>query len=157
MTVSIISTEWLLPARARRQQFIFATAVFAVMWVIELINPPWRIGMEAATVGPYVTIIFAILLGLVTFRRSRKAVATSLRLQITVWTGAIIALLAISLLTYSVVSNRLTAIDAAEKEAIAVAQANAQLVHDRLNIPLVTARAMADSFEGIKDPQNPIG
>ena len=156
LAVSIIATEWLLPARARKQQLTFTAVIFILMWVIEFIDPPWRISIGAAVVGPYTTIIFAILLGLTAFRHSRKAIAASLRLQITVVTGSIIAVLAIVLLVYSVLSNRLAAIDAAEKEALAVSQANAQLVHDRLNTPLVTARALADSFEGIKDPQTPL-
>jgi GAF domain-containing protein/HAMP domain-containing protein len=64
--------------------------------------------------------------------------------------------LAIFLLTYSVIESRQAAIDAAERESLAVSELNAQLIHDQLNIPLVTARTLADSLEGIKDPNNPL-
>ncbi len=80
----------------------------------------------------------------------------SLRLQITVWTGVIIAVTAIALLAYTIVTTRQAAIKAAENEAMAVAELNASRIRDELSTPISTARTLADAFEGIKDPKNPI-
>jgi len=156
LIVSILAVEWLMPVQSKRAYFIFTASTFIMMWVLEWINPPWRIIAGTVFVGPITAIVFAAFLGFMAYRRSRHLIATSLRLQITVWTGTIITVLAIILLTYSIVTTRQNSIEAAQKEALAISEANAKYIHDQLNIPLVTARALADSLEGIKDPENPL-
>lgn len=156
LIVSIIAIEWLMPAHSKRTYFINTAAAFIMMWVLEWINPSWRITMGTAIVGPLTAVLFAAFLGFMAYRRSRHLIAASLRLQITVWTGMIITLLAIALLAYSVITSRQASIESAQKEALAISESNAEYIHDQLNIPLITARALADSLEGIKDPENPM-
>ncbi len=86
----------------------------------------------------------------------RNTVRSSMRVEIMAWTGAIMSILAIVLLIYSIVTDRQAAIDAAQKEAAAIAQAEALQVKSGLDVPLNAARTLADALEGIKASDNPI-
>ncbi len=97
-----------------------------------------------------------IVLGYFIVRLTRNTIAASLRLQITLWTGLIVAILSITLVVYSISTTRQAAINAAQKEALAIAEAQSGLIQVKIGEPLVTARSLAQSLRAVKDPQNPI-
>ncbi len=83
-------------------------------------------------------------------------IQSSLQAKMTVWAGAILALASIILIIYSVFTLRQTSIEGAQNEALAIAESQAQLVRVQLEVPLITARTMANSLEAIKDPDHPV-
>jgi GAF domain-containing protein/HAMP domain-containing protein len=91
---------------------------------------------------------------LLVIRQSWGVIAKSLRLKITVWTGATTVILAIILIAYSTITAQQTAIKSAEEEALAFAAAQAQLVRANSELPLDTARALAQALTAAKDPEN---
>ena len=91
LVISIIAILYLLPRQSWRWYTSVAVVATIVMWTIEWLNPSWRVQISAAKVGPAAVTVFALILGWIAFTQSRKflsvSIATSLRLQITVWTG----------------------------------------------------------------------
>lgn len=158
LMISLISIRWLLPSQLRRSYSLMAVGTFILMWIIDWLNPVWRVRLEAAPVGPIAAILFALILGWMVFTQSRKfiatSIATSLRLQITVWMGAIVAVLSIAILAYTIITSRQAAIDAAEAETLAVAEAQAGLVKSQIDPALSTARTMAYNLGTVTDPNN---
>lgn len=156
LMISAITIQWLLPRELKRSHSFIAVGVFALIWVIEWLNPAWRVRLDAAPVGPVAAVLFAVILGGMVFMRSRRflaaSIATSLRLQITVWTGAIVAILSIIILTYSIVTSRQAAIQSAEAETLAVAEAQAGIVKSQFDPALNTSRTMAYTLRTVKDP-----
>jgi GAF domain-containing protein/HAMP domain-containing protein len=105
----------------------------------------------------YIYMIFTILIIgilLLVIRQAWPIIAKSLRLKITVWTGATAAVLSILLVSYAAITARQSAIKTAEKEALALASAQARLVRADAEIPLDTARALAQALTAAKDPDN---
>lgn len=80
----------------------------------------------------------------------------SIRTKITVWVGFCIGLVALVLIGYSVVTLRQMAIENATREATSLAATESELVQNQLNLPLYTARAVAQFLSTTKDPGNPI-
>jgi len=80
----------------------------------------------------------------------------SIRTKITLWAGLCLALVALILIGYSVITLRQTSIDNSTREATAIAEANASSVEGSLNAPLVSARTLAYSLSAIKDSGIPI-
>ncbi len=156
LVLSALVIGWLLPSRLKRSYTGIAAGAFILMWIIEWINPPWRVQLTVAPVGPAGAIIFALILAGMLFFQSRRFVANSLRLQITVWTGAIMAVLSIAILTYSIYTARQTAIQSAQNEALATSKEQASLVQGKLDTALNIARSLASSLGVVKDPNNPV-
>lgn len=80
----------------------------------------------------------------------------SIRTKITLWIGIGIALVALILIGYSVITLRQMSIANATKEASSLAQAESELVQTQLSLPLFTARAVSQFLSTTKDPSNPI-
>jgi GAF domain-containing protein/HAMP domain-containing protein len=80
----------------------------------------------------------------------------SIRTKITVWVGVCIALVALVLIGYSVITLRQISIESATREASSLAAAESQLVQNQLDLPLYTARAVAQFLSTTKDPSNPV-
>jgi hypothetical protein len=62
LTISIMAIFYLLPSQSRRWYFSITAVAMVVMWAVEWINPPWRIQVAAAKVGPAAVIVFAVIL-----------------------------------------------------------------------------------------------
>jgi GAF domain-containing protein/HAMP domain-containing protein len=99
---------------------------------------------------PFIYGILALLMVLMISQLWGSASKNLLR-KIVVWSGTIMAVLAVILVAYSIVVTRQAAIDAAQKQALSLAEAQAQGIAVKLDLPLLTARTMADSLEGIND------
>jgi len=61
LVISAIAITWLLPSQWRRWYSVVASGAFILMWAIEWFNPPWRVAIEAATIGPAAVIVFALI------------------------------------------------------------------------------------------------
>lgn len=82
--------------------------------------------------------------------------AQSIQLKIVLWAGLCLLLAATIILGYSIYVLRQTSIDAANREALAIAEAQANDVKSQMEVPLFTARTLAASFVAIKDPNIPM-
>ena len=104
-------------------------------------------------VAVYPPFIYGILALLVVLMVSQlwRSTSKSLLRKIVVWSGTIMGALAVIMVAYSIVVTRQAAIDAAQKQALSLADAQAQSIAVKLDLPLLTARTMSDSLEGIKD------
>lgn len=155
-TISALAIVSLLPSQSRRQYWLAAGAAFIMMWVIEWIDPFWRIEANPTTLGPTAAAVFAlVLIGLI-FYQARKTVASSLRLKIMVWTGAIILVVSAFIITYSTLSTRQEAVENAQDESTFIARAEAENIKIQIEPAFETARVLATSFGAIKEAGNPI-
>jgi GAF domain-containing protein/HAMP domain-containing protein len=155
-TISALAILSLLPRQLHRQYWLAAGAAFVLMWVIEWIDPFWRIEANPTTLGPMAAAIFAlILIGLI-FYQARKTIAASLRLQIMVWTGTIIFMVSIITIAFSSFTTREAAIEVAQEEAGYIARAEAEKVKIQIAPAFETARVLASTLRATKDADNPI-
>jgi hypothetical protein len=62
LVISAIAIAWLLPLRSRLWYSGVAAGTFGLMWVIEWIDPAWRVVSDAATIGPAAVMVFVVIL-----------------------------------------------------------------------------------------------
>lgn len=93
-TVSIFAIEWLLPETLRRRYIVLTLITVSLMWVVEWIDPTWRVNLGTATVGPFATGLFVIFLAVTTYRRFRGSLFSSLRSKLLVAFVGMLAILA---------------------------------------------------------------
>ncbi len=74
----------------------------------------------------------------------------SIQMRITLWSGLCMLITGLSIVIYSATVQRSLTIHAAEQEALAVARANAQTIHNDLNHALEEARTLAYIFASNK-------
>ena len=80
LLIAIMVIRWLLPVHTPRLRYMaFAFAVFTLMWVINWIDPAWRTTLEAVTMGPLATGVFAVVLAWIVFKESRSFLTASMR------------------------------------------------------------------------------
>ncbi len=154
LVISAICFLWIFPQHSRREYTIAAASALALIWIIEFLNPAWRQSMAMTQVGPAGAIVFGILFAIYLFRQSWGAISSSLRLKITIWTGFILAGVSIILIAYSTITARQSAITTAEEESLTFATSQALLVRANVEIPLDTARALAQTFTSFKNTSN---
>jgi GAF domain-containing protein/HAMP domain-containing protein len=77
-----------------------------------------------------------------------------LQLKIAFWTGIILAVISLTLIAYSSITARQKAIETSQNEALAFAASQANLVRADSEVPLDTARALAQALTAAKDPEN---
>ena len=82
-------------------------------------------------------------------------VQTSLQVKMTLWSGLILVVASIILIAYSAITLRQTSITDSEKEALSIAEAHAQQIRAELDVPLLTARTLAQGLEAVKNATNP--
>lgn len=157
LIASAVGIAALSSRRSQRWHLAFSVAALALVWVFEWIDPAWRQTISAQPVGPLAAIIFTIVFILSQQSRIWDAISLSLRLKITAWTGLILAGISVFLIVYSAITGRQAAIDAAQKEALAIASSEAILVRADTEVPLDMARALAHSLTAVKDPANAEG
>ena len=105
LVISIIEIMYLLPSQWRRWYSTFTAAAVLAMWVIDWVNPPWRVKIEAATVGPIAVVLFGLIFGVLLFLQTREAIATrflslSLRVKLLV---SIVSITGLALLVYGII------------------------------------------------------
>lgn len=77
--LSAIIIGWLLPRQLKRSYSVMAASAFILMWLIEWSNPPWRVKLAAAPVGPIAAFVFILFLGGLALYQARTVIASSLR------------------------------------------------------------------------------
>lgn len=140
-----------------REKRIAATVVTLVSLVMpvtaEIAAPAWRVVSSLVlTAAPVFTAVLGTVLLVIVVRQFWWIVDRSLRLRITVWTGAIVVFLSIILISYSVITLRQAAVETAEDNALQQAASQAGYIRAEAEIPLDTARALAQAFTAVKDP-----
>jgi len=70
----------------------------------------------------------------------------SIQVQIALWSGLCLLITGLSIVVYAATVQRSMAIEAAEKEALAIARGNAQSIYGEVNHALEVARTLAQTF-----------
>lgn len=154
LIVSVIGIAALSSRRSQWWYAAFAVVTLALVWVFEWIDPAWRQTINAQPVGVFAAVIFTVVFLLSQQSRIWDAISFSLRLKITVWTGVTLAGISIFLIAYSTITGRQANIEAAQTEALAIAASEAKQVRADTEVPLDTARALAQALTAVKDPAN---
>lgn len=94
----------LLPKASRLRSFFISGAVFTLIWVLEWLNPAWRLQVEAGRVGPATAIIFGLILAFLVVRQAWDLINYSISNRLT----ALVMILTIPLLigVTGYISNR---------------------------------------------------
>ena len=105
LVISVIAILYLLPSQWRRWYYAVTATATIAMWIIEWINPPWRVEIAAATVGPAAVILFGIIFGVLLFLQTRETIANrflslSLRVKLLV---SIVSITGLALLVYGII------------------------------------------------------
>jgi len=79
-----------------------------------------------------------------------------LQVKIILWTGLFLILITSILTVYSASTIRNSAIESAQREALAVAESEAGAIKDRLDPALIASRTMAEALGAVKDKNQPI-
>jgi putative methionine-R-sulfoxide reductase with GAF domain len=142
LVMSVIAILELLPNEGRRRYFTITGAAFALMWIIEWINPPWRAKSAAITIGPIVAIIFAIILIIVVAVQVWRTGNTLRNKLVVAFLGVtIIPLIIISSITYFANTTALT--NDADQKLASAAHTTAGNFDDFINTNLEHVRAVA--------------
>lgn len=99
------------------------------------------------------TLILLALYGYLIFSQFRTF---SLGTKIVMWTGLTLVTATAILVTYATLTYRQAEIASSTENAASIAQKEAELIREEMNIPLITARALAQSFGVVKNPENQI-
>ncbi len=151
---NLVATQMLAP-KTRRQVLIISILAGILTALLEQSKSEYRLFLpEIQNILPIITGLSTLLLIFFVMRQSWGAVNRSLRLKITVWVGLIIAGISITLIGYSTITGRQAAINEATKEALAITSSEARLIRADTEIPLNTARALAQALTSLKDPTN---
>lgn len=107
---------------------------------------------------PVITVVILLVMIVFIFFQYRETINSSLRLKITIWMGMILLVASTILVAYSAITSRQEAIRAAETDMLSDAQAQAFLIRAEAEIPLDTARALAQAFTSVPVPgtDNPL-
>ncbi|GAB4496504.1 MAG: hypothetical protein OHK003_01870 [Anaerolineales bacterium] len=99
------------------------------------------------------TFILLALYGYLIFSQFRTF---SLGTKIVMWTGLTLVAATTILVTYATLTYRQAEITSRTENAVSIAQKEAELIREELNVPLITARTLAQSFGAIKNSENQI-
>ncbi|GAB1470144.1 hypothetical protein MASR2M66_10210 [Chloroflexota bacterium] len=70
LTISVITILYLLPRQSRRWYLSVSAVSCIMMWLIEWLDPSWRIQIGAAAIGPAAVIVFALILTVAIIRQT---------------------------------------------------------------------------------------
>jgi methyl-accepting chemotaxis protein len=76
--------------------------------------------------------------------------AKSIQMKIALWGGFCLLLVAVILITYAVVALRTQAINAAQKNAVTLAESQARHIQQEVELALDTARTMAQALSAVR-------
>ena len=157
ITISTIIVSELLPKNSRRRSIVMTGLALGIIVAAAWIDPSWRLpARTAAGAGLASSILFALILGVIVLRQSWKMIVSSIRIQITLGTGLLVAILSLVLVGYSVITGRQAAIASAERESLAIAEANAENVKTQLSPALDAARTLAYGLGAGKHAVHPV-
>lgn len=88
--------------------------------------------------------------------KKRGSIRLSIRTKITLFTGLLLALVALILIGYSAVSLRQSTIESSTREAAAIAEASALSVKNEVSAPHFVAYTLAASLSAVKEPGIPV-
>ena len=173
LTISVIVILYLLPSRSRRWYLSASIMSFIMMWMIEWINPAWRIQLAAATIGPIAVIVFAVILGVMIFLQARKVIANrflslSLRAKLLI---SIVGITGLALLVYGVIflyrtqqsqafwSSELqsTVQQQSQQQILASARLEADTADQSLSQVTLAVQQLADYHAGLFTSQSLLG
>ena len=151
LTVTVAS-QTLPPEQSRRA--VFASIGLGLLAAaFDFLGLEYRLFVpEIQLFIPVITAIILLVMIAFLFFQYREAISSSLQLKITIWMGLTLAAVSIFLVAYSVIASRQEAIRFAESDVLSDAQARAFLIRAEAEIPLDTARALAQAFTAIRDP-----
>lgn len=150
--ISLLLVVWVFPKQFKWWYLGYAAATFALIWGIDALGFAWRLALAISPPGPGAAVVFGLFLLVFSGVQLRDFFNRSLRLRITLWSGLTIFVLSTILVAYSALSSRQTAIQTSEDDALQHASTGAGVVRTRLEIPLATARALAEALSAVKDP-----
>ena len=157
LVIATIIISQLLPKESRRRSIVMTGVALIILLAAAWINPSWRLpARTAAGAGLASSILFALILAGIIIRQSWSRIVSNIRIQITLLTGLLVAILSFVLVTYSITTNRQSAIRSAEAESLAVAEAQAENVKNQIAPALDSARTLAYSLGVGKDPDHPV-
>ena len=154
MIVAMIGITLLFSSGSRRWYSYAVAVALLALWVIEWMNPAWRQSTDMAQAGPIGAVAFGVIFGIFLLSQSWRFISKSLQLKVTFLAGAILAGVSIALIAYSTITAQQIAIKTAEDKALAFTSAQARLIRADTEIPLDTARALAQALTAAKDPEN---
>jgi GAF domain-containing protein/HAMP domain-containing protein len=100
LVISMVIITRLLPSQLRRSHSVMAVGAFISMWIIEWLNPAWRVQLDAAPIGPVAAVIFAVILVVTAVRQNWTSL--SLRWKM----GSIMAVLFLGMLAVAYTGYR---------------------------------------------------
>ena len=151
--IGYINVFYLQPRSWRRRYQYGPLVIVLIIAAVELWNPSFRFSFFSTPFfGPYAIIFLVVSILVLGLYQARREIASSIRLKIIVWTGAIVVVLSAILVAYSVVAFRQSSIASAEAEALAIAESQARQIQTDAEIPLSMARSLAQALTAVKDP-----
>ena len=149
---NLVASQMLTP-KTHKQVLLLSIVAGILVAFLDQSKSEYRLFIPAIqNILPIITGLSTLLLIFFILRQSWEVVNSSLRLKITVWIGLIITGGSIVLIGYSTITELRSAVKSAQNEALAVASAQAQSVRTETEIPLNTARALAQALTSLKDP-----
>ncbi|MCP4142363.1 MAG: GAF domain-containing protein [Chloroflexi bacterium] len=83
LLISTMAIAWLFPNDLKRLYAGLLAANFILIWIVEILNPAWRVQLPAVTAGPIAAIFFILALLIIMIRQAWRNARTSLRHRIT--------------------------------------------------------------------------
>ena len=80
----------------------------------------------------------------------------TIQTKIAFWAGISLLLSATVIIAYAATSIRTTALEAAQQQAVAVAESNASAINEELELAFHTSRMLAQILAAVKDDENPL-
>lgn len=155
LTSSMMLIWRAMPNVTRRWTFVLTALALALIVAVEWFNPPVRVaaGNELSIFFYTASVILTAVFLLQSARHAwEKVINTSLQLKITVWMGATLIVVATILIIYSVITSRQEAIRFAESDILSDAEARAGFLRAEAEIPMDTARALAQALTAVRNP-----
>lgn len=151
--VSLITIWWLFPRRARTLNLVITAAAFILMWVIEWINPPWRLQVEAAKIGPATVIVFSTVLAAILARQTWRGSLRS-KLLVAFIGVTVVATGALGVFMYITTSNNLH--ENLERELSAQATNRATHIGNLLNeqVDTLTTLSLNEALQVAVETKN---
>jgi GAF domain-containing protein/HAMP domain-containing protein len=143
----------ILPGKQARTAIIASVMAGVLTAILDFIGLEYRLFVpEIQIFIPIITVITLLSMVFFLFMQYKEVINNSLQLKITVWTGATLVVVSIILISYTAITSREEAIRFAESDALSLASAQAGFLRAESEIPLDTARALAQALTSIPDP-----
>lgn len=149
----LVAGQTLSPGHARIA--VIASIVLGILAALfDYIGLDYRLFVpEIQLFIPAITVLILLVMIASLYLQYREAIASSLQLKITIWMGLTLAVVSIVLVAYSVITSRQEAIRFAESDVLSDAEAQAGFIRAEAEIPLDTARALAQAFTAVADSE----